>query len=136
MESIIIESVQWLIHHNIASDSHTITGQITLLHGDKRAVDLALGVGPIDAIFKAIEKILKKWDLPVKEIILKNYSVRKGVGSSEAKGITTVNISSNGLATDATVENHDINFAATVAIIECVNVLLRMFSIKKELALT
>ncbi len=76
--------------HILSGDNVLPTATIRLTHKDQTIQDASIGDGPVDAAFKAIDKII---DEPVK---LMEYSLQALPGGKEAMGEVHVTISNNG----------------------------------------
>jgi 2-isopropylmalate synthase len=109
---------QWKLisFHTLAGRGVTPTATITLQKGDEPPVcDAATGDGPIDAVFKTLERIV---GISAK---LENYTVRSLTGGTEAQGEVMVELRHGDLLYHGKAISTDIIEASTLAYLRALN---------------
>jgi 2-isopropylmalate synthase len=92
---------------------------ICLVHKDGRKIeDAAVGDGPIDALFKAIERITDT------RVQLRNYQVRSVSGGEDAQGQVNVDVEHDGKLYKAQAVSTDIIEASARAFLDAINRIL------------
>jgi len=93
---------------------------LQLTHNGERFEDAATGNGPVDAAFRAVDRIVGK------EHLLEDYSLRSISAGKDAQGEATVKISREGLSAMGRAASTDVIEASVKAYINAVNRLLVM----------
>ncbi|MGI6574629.1 MAG: 2-isopropylmalate synthase [bacterium] len=94
------------------------TATLKLICGDKTYEEAAVGDGPVDAIYKAIDRITGH------DVILDNYSISAVTREKEALGEAHVRIKANGLVANGRGTSTDVLEASTLAYIDALNKLI------------
>jgi len=104
---------RWVVN---SGSSLTATSTIRLLHKDGRYLEkVAIGDGPIDAAFKAIDSIV------VRELSLESFEIGAITGGMDAQGEATVKISKDGRRWNGHGLSTDIIEAAIKAYVAAIN---------------
>lgn len=105
------------------------TATVGIRTGDKLVEEAACGEGPVDAVFRAIDKATEI------KVELKSYNLDAVTGGKDAQGQVTVKISSNGKTVTGRGVSTDIIEASAKAYIHALNKLvyeIEIDNVKKE----
>jgi len=110
---------------NVVTGNRTIpTATVRIKEKNKIAEEAACGDGPIDAVYKAIDKATKV------KVKLLDYSLRAVTGGKEALGEVTVRIKAKGKEAIGRAASTDIIEASTKAYVQAVNRISRIANAK------
>jgi 2-isopropylmalate synthase len=105
-----------LIYVHVVSGTDTIpTATVKLRCGDKELVEAAMGDGPVDAAFRAIERAVGL------EVRLQQYQLDAVTSGKDALGRVTVTVAKNGYKSRARGVSTDIVVASAKAFINALN---------------
>ena len=123
-----VSEVYHLDHVEVSCGNHNIpTATVRLIGPDGQAMaDADLGTGPVDAIYKAINRIVK---VPNR---LTEFTVKSGTEGIDAIGEVLVRIESNGIGYTGRGADTDIIVASAKAYMNALNRLLATKKARKE----
>jgi 2-isopropylmalate synthase len=134
IESLIAEELRTttgayhLDHVEVICGDHSLpTATVRLISPDGQSLaDAALGTGPVDAIYKAINRIV---DIPNK---LTEFTIKSVTGGIDAIGEVLIKIESEGVTYTGRGASTDIIVASSKAYMNALNRLINKRSIERE----
>lgn len=112
----VIPEIYELQYYHISSGNTLVsTSTIRIKHEDKIIEEAACGDGPVDAVFKAIERAIGR------EIILEDYFLKAVTSGKDAVGEVTVKINSHGVIFTGKGISTDVIEASARAYINSIN---------------
>ncbi len=119
-EIAVLQDIYELEYLHIASGNTTIpTATVRLRKGEELLEEAACGDGPVDAVYKAIERIT---GIALK---LKEYNIKAVTGGKDALGEVTIKVSTNGHAVTGRGLSTDVIQASAKAYLHAVNKVAR-----------
>lgn len=114
-EKFLLESMEAL-----STTRKTPRASVVIREGKKTRRAVSEGDGPIDALFRAIEKCVGR------RMSLEDYSVRSVSGGKEAMGEVTVRVNADGQRVSATASATDVVEASARAFVHAANILAEL----------
>lgn len=116
-----------LIYHTVVSSNKTVaTASVQLSSGDKLIEQASCGDGPVDAIFKAVEKAVGF------EVGLKDYQLKAVTAGEDALGEATVWVERDGRVFSGRGLSTDVIEASAKAYINAINKMLAVCDIPES----
>lgn len=104
----------------ISGNAAVATATVKISHGDKQVQEAACGDGPVDAVYKAIDRVTGL------TINLQSYSLDAVTGGKDALGDVIVRIRDNGNEFTGRGTSHDVIEASAKAYIQAINKMLHV----------